>query len=216
MDNLYRLLTAGAAQRDPRRCRRADLPAARDAALWTSRRICSKASSRCATCPRPGTRAWRTASKCARQCRRRLPAGHPLGARAPSAISRPMRSARVIAAQLWESLRARMPGSGRRSVARGDFTGVTRWLGDARARARRAADAAGTDEAGDRQAAAARRRRCAISKRKYLEEAPMNACRGGCASADALRHQAQAGGAPARAGRQGDRGLRDDRARAIA
>ncbi len=58
----------------------------------------------------------------------------------------------VIAAQLFESLRTHTPDLDEQ-LARGDFTGVTGWLVHACPRLWRATDAAGTGEAGHRQAA---------------------------------------------------------------
>ena len=56
-----------------------------------------------------------------------VPAGHPLGRRARSATSRRTRSGAVIAAQLYESLRADVPELDEQ-IARGEFGGLFGWL----------------------------------------------------------------------------------------
>ena len=91
-ENLYRTLTPRAAQPDPRGCRRDDLSAAHHAALRASRSSCWPGELAVRDLPE----AWNSGMEQrfgARPSgrRRRLPAGHALGAGLVRLLSRPMR-----------------------------------------------------------------------------------------------------------------------------
>ena len=99
--------------------------------------------------------------------RRGLPAGHPLGTRFVRLFPVLCDRRRDRGAALREPARADA-GAGRRRSRAGDFSGVTGWLADERARPWRATGAAGPDEAGHRQAAR-RRGGAALLESKYVE-----------------------------------------------
>ena len=75
-----------------------------------------------------------------------VPAGHSLGGGIVRLLSRRMRSARVIAAQLYESLRADVPELDEQ-IARGEFCGLLGWLRTNVHGVGRQGDRAGADEA---------------------------------------------------------------------
>ena len=85
---------ARAARPDPRRCRRAHLPAAHHAALRAREAAAVGASWRCATCPRPGTPAWSSAWASVPPTTPTAACRTSTGRSARSATSPPTRSAR--------------------------------------------------------------------------------------------------------------------------
>ena len=124
-DNLYRARDPRRARPHPGRCRRGHLSAARHPALPPREGAARGRPARSPTCPAPGTRAC---ASCSASCRPttawaacRTSTGRP----APSAISPATRWARMMAAQLFEALRAAEPEL-RGAIARGRFPAAAR------------------------------------------------------------------------------------------